>query len=171
MCDLIDVVSKNGALLLNAGPKPDGTIPEGDARILRAIGRWLSVNGEAIYDTRPWTIPGEGPTEVAEGSFTDTKRASFTGQDFRFTRNGDVLYAIALAWPGDEAVIASLRQGSALLTSRIEQVSMLGAGSLEWSQDSAGLRVRTPAQKPCEDAFTFRIQLSHEPSHPSVPFP
>lgn len=154
--DLVDVVSKNGALLLNIGPRPDGTIPEPDADILRAIGRWLAVNGEAIYDTRPWKVHGEGPTEVAEGSFTDTNRTPFTGQDFRFTANGTILYAIALDWPGEEAVIRTLAAG----TAAIAAVSMLGAGQLEWTQDSTGLRIKTPAQKPCDHAFSFRIQFA-----------
>src|SRR5262249_23947805 len=126
--DLIDVVSKNGALLLNIGPKPDGTIPEPEAAMLREIGRWLAVNGEAIYDTRPAQIFGEGPTEVAEGQFTDTKRTEFTGEDYRFTANSKALYAIALAWPGEMAVIKSVGTGSTLQMGKITQISMLGAG-------------------------------------------
>lgn len=96
MGDLIDIVSKNGALLLNIGPRPDGTIPEEQVRILLEIGRWLETNGEAIYGTRPWNIYGEGPTKVAGGSFKDTARQAFTRQDIRFTTKGNVLYAIAL---------------------------------------------------------------------------
>ena len=158
--DLIDVVSKNGALLLNVGPKPDGTIPELEVEMLRAIGRWLTVNGEAIYDTRPAAMYGEGPTEVAEGQFTDTNRTSFTGQDFRFTTKGNALYAIALAWPGEEALIKSLTKGSALHTGNIVTISMLGASELEWTQDSDGLHIKTPVQKPCNDAFSFKIQFA-----------
>jgi alpha-L-fucosidase len=158
--DLIDVVSKNGALLLNIGPKPDGTIPEPEVEMLRAIGRWLVVNGEAIYNTRPASIFGEGPTEVAEGQFTDTNRSSFTGQDFRFTTNGSTLYAIAMAWPGEEAHIKSLAKGSSLQKGEIAKISMLGAGNLEWTQDEAGLHIKTPAQKPCDDAFSFKIQFA-----------
>lgn len=152
--DLVDVVSKNGALLLNIGPKPDGTIPEQDAQILQAIGRWLAINGEAIYDTRPWRINGEGPTEVSEGSFTDTDRSAFTGEDFRFTANGNILYAIALGWPGSEAVIKSLGTG----TYEIAEINLLGAGRLEWHQDHDGLHIKLPSQKPCEHAFCFKIQ-------------
>jgi len=158
--DLVDVVSKNGALLLNVGPRPDGTIPQPEGEILRSIGRWLAVNGEAIYNTRPWKVHGEGPTEVSEGSFTDTERSSFTGSDFRFTANGNLLYATALAWPGEEAIIKSLRKGSPLQTGAITEISMLGAGRLEWSQDDDGLHIKTPEQKPCEDAFSFKIQFA-----------
>jgi len=72
--DLVDIVSKNGALLLNVGPKPDGTIPAEEVALLTEIGQWMQVNGEAIYDARPWKVFGEGPTKVASGEFTDTNR-------------------------------------------------------------------------------------------------
>lgn len=157
--DLVDVVSKNGALLLNIGPRPDGSIPDGDIQILRDIGQWLTVNGEAIYDTRPAKVYGEGPTEVSEGAFTDTHRQSFTGEDLRFTTKENVLYAIALAWPGEHAHIKSLSTDSDMQSGKITQVSMLGAGNLEWTQDSEGLHIQTPSEMPCKDAFTFRIQF------------
>ena len=157
--DLIDIVSKNGALLLNIGPKPDGTIPEPEQQMLRDIGRWLQVNGEAIYDTRPWTIFGEGPTQVAEGAFTDTKRSRFTGQDIRFTQKGDALYAILLAWPGEKAVIQSLGSDKGLWTKPITQVELLGhSGPLTWQQAGGALTVQLPAQPPCDHAYTLKIR-------------
>lgn len=96
---------------------------------------------------------------MAEGQFTDTKRASFTGQDFRFTTKGNSLYAIALAWPGEEVVIKSLAAGSSLQMGNITKVSLLGAGDVQWTQDSDGLHIKTPAQKPCDDAFSFKVQF------------
>ena len=71
-------------MLLNIGPKPDGTIPEPEEDILKEIGKWLALNGEAIYGTRPWHLFGEGPTEILEGHFTDTKRMDFTGKDIGY---------------------------------------------------------------------------------------
>ena len=87
---LVDIVSKNGALLLNVGPKSDGTIPEQAKNVLLAMGRWLSVNGEAIYGTRPWKISGEGPTKVVGGTFHDTATKPYTSQDIRFTTRDGV---------------------------------------------------------------------------------
>jgi len=106
---LIDIVSKNGNLLLNIGPRSDGTIPEEVQAVLRDVGSWLKLNGEAIYGTRPWKIYGEGPTKVAAGSFHDTDTAGYTAEDFRFTTKGKTLYAIELGWPSrGETMIHSL---------------------------------------------------------------
>ena len=158
--DLVDIVSKNGALLLNIGPRPDGTIPEPEQEILRDIGRWLAVNGEAIYGTRPWHTYGEGPTEILEGGFTDTKRQAFTSQDIRFTTKDKRLYATCLDWPEGEATITALGSGSAIQADTIAEISMLGAaGTLDWSQDEGGLKIKTPPTKPCDYAFTFKIAL------------
>lgn len=156
--DLVDIVSKNGALLLNIGPKPDGTIPDEEQKILLDVGKWLEVNGEAIYGTRPWLVYSEGPTQVVAGSFSDTKRKEFTGEDFRFTTRGDTLYAIALALPSEQAVIKSLATNSGLFDGKVTGVSLLGhKGKLKWTQDETGLKVQMPAKKPCEHACTLKI--------------
>jgi alpha-L-fucosidase len=171
--DLVDIVSKNGCLLLNIGPKPDGTIPEEEEQILIEIGRWLEVNGEAIYETRPWRVFGEGPTEVAAGMFTDTKRASFTGEDFRFTTKNGILYATALAWPENRRLLVrSLAKGEAI----VGAVGLLGYdGNLVWKQTEKGLEVELPEEKPCEHAFVLKITDSAFvwPSTPpdDCPFP
>lgn len=156
--DLVDVVSKNGALLLNIGPRPDGTIPEPEQQMLREIGQWLAINGAAIYGTRPWKIFGEGPTEVSEGSFTDTQRSAFTGEDIRFTTKGEILYATALAWPGETLTIRSLGSATGLWERPIQRVRLLGhEGALTWSRTEQALVITMPAQPPCEHAFVVEI--------------
>ncbi len=159
--DLIDIASKNGALLLNIGPKPDGTIPEPAQKILLDIGRWLSVNGEAIYGTRPFAVYGEGPTPVLSGGFTDRKSKPFTGRDIRFTSKGNALYAIALDWPdGPEMVVSSLGSEGPLKGRSIRSVRLLGTkDSLKWTQSAGGLKISLPAQKTGEYAYAFRIEL------------
>jgi alpha-L-fucosidase len=154
---LVDVVSKNGNLLLNIGPRSDGTIPKPAQKILLAIGGWLSVNGEAIYGTRPWSRFGEGPTSVATGAFADKADRPFTAQDFRFTTHNGVLYAIELGWPkGGESVIRSLAASSA----QVQEVSLLGyEGKLQWHQDAEGLHIDLPDGAVGEYAFAFRIRL------------
>jgi alpha-L-fucosidase len=157
--DLVDIVSKNGALLLNIGPRPDGAIPEPEQAILREIGEWLAVNGEAIYETRPWKIYGEGPTSVVEGSFNDTKRESFTSEDFRFTSRGNSVYAVALGWPqSGEFLVRSFSTTSELFEGEIGEVTLLGSEeAISWTRDKEGLRVKVPADPPCRNAYGLRI--------------
>jgi alpha-L-fucosidase len=157
--ELVDIVSKNGCLLLNIGPRSDGTIPTEVQSLLLDIGAWLNVNGEAIYGTRPWKISGEGPTKVIGGAFKDTAGTPFTGEDIRFTAKGDTLFAVALAWPGNgKLTIKSLASGGALTKSKIQAVQLLGyTGKLHWVQNRNGLVVDLPAQKPGDYAFAFKI--------------
>jgi alpha-L-fucosidase len=158
--DLIDIVSKNGSLLLNIGPKPDGTIPDPEQRMLRDIGGWLAINGEAIYGTRPWTLFGEGPTAVIEGPFADTKRKPFTAEDVRFTRKGATIYAIALAWPssGQLTIKALGRQTGSPLAGEIAKVELLGGKApVKWTRDASGLHVDLPATPISEYAVALRV--------------
>lgn len=157
--DLIDIVSKNGALLLNIGPRPDGSIPEPEQALLLHIGEWLVINGEAIYGTRPWKIFGEGPTQVVDGSFNDTKRAPFTSQDIRFTTHDDTLYALLLAWPESGRVtIKALGTDAALYEKPIKKVELLGiAEPLHWQRSGAALVIDMPTCKPCDHAFALRV--------------
>jgi alpha-L-fucosidase len=159
--DLVDIVSKNGSLLLNIGPKSDGTIPEAEEAILREIGSWLALNGEAIYGTRPFAVFGEGPTAVVEGPFADEKRKPFSSEDVRFTTREGRVYAIALAWPADgRLTIRSLARGSAHLAREIRTVELVGSNEpLKWQQGIAGLRVELPAKANAPFALALRVSL------------
>ncbi|MEO6290773.1 MAG: alpha-L-fucosidase [Ginsengibacter sp.] len=154
--NLIDIVSKNGNLLLNIGPRSDGTITDEETNVLLGTGKWLAINGEAIYGTRPWKLFGEGPTESASGEFKDQK--TFISKDIRFTTKGDTLYAITLALPALKEV---LNIGSLSLKSdngAIANVELIGSGEkLNWSQKKDALIIKAPVSYPSEDAAAFRI--------------
>jgi alpha-L-fucosidase len=158
---LIDIVSKNGNLLMNVGPKSDGTIPDEVQQILLDVGAWLNANGEAIYGTRPWRIYGEGPTKVVAGLFHDTDTTRYTPEDFRFTTRGDVLYAIGLGWPTHgEAMIRSLAQ--TVGSERVQSVVLLGSDAkLQFDQRADGLHLQLPAQAPAKYAYALRVTFDH----------
>lgn len=158
--DFVDIVSKNGNLLLNIGPKADGTITDEQQHVLREIGKWLLINGEAIFYSRPWRIAEEGATKGTSGYMTDHKKTEYTGADIRFTTRGEYLYAILLSWPGDEAFIKSLAE-EAVKQKKIESVSILGYDNpLEYTFTTDGLRVFLPKQKPSEYAHVLKIKLT-----------
>jgi alpha-L-fucosidase len=163
--ELVDVVSKNGSLLLNIGPKADGAIPEQARAILLQIGAWLQVNGEAIYGSRPWILYGEGPTKVTS-SAKETDNQTFTSEDIRYTTHNGVLYAIALGRPANgELRLRSLWRGTPYLSGPVCSVQMLGSRKqLAWTQREDGLHIELPQNTPDELAFTFRILESS--SHP-----
>ncbi len=158
---LADVVSKNGNLLMNIGPRSDGTIPNEVQQVLLEVGGWLKVNGDAIYGTRPWKVYGEGPTKVAAGSFHDTETQPYTADDFRFTTKGSDLFAIELAWPtSGEAVIHSLGTAGLPPGQHIQAISLLGSESkLSYEQRADGLHVKLPAKPAGDIAFALRITL------------
>lgn len=129
---LVDVVSKNGNLLINIGPKADGTIPDYAVKVLESVGEWLKVNGEAIYGSHYWDNYKDG--------------------DIRFTRKGNVLYAIALEWPEEEIRLTTLAG------KRVTKVEMLGLPDvIHWTAAADALVIQPPAKRPCKYAYTFRI--------------
>jgi alpha-L-fucosidase len=159
---LIDIVSKNGNPLLNIGPRSDGIIPDEVQKVLRDVGSWLAVNGDAIYGTRPWKLYGEGPTKVASGSFHDTDTGTYTAEGFRFTTKGNTLYVIELGWPsGGEAVVHSLGNNP-LGSQKVGSLALLGSDAkLQFQQQPDGLHIQLPAQAPGKYAYAFRVILEN----------
>ncbi len=155
--NLIDIVSKNGNLLLNIGPRSDGTITDEETQTLLGTGKWLDINGEAIYGTRPWKIFGEGPTESASGSFADQKKP-FTAQDIRFTTKGDVLYVIAMGQPVASTTIKNL--GTKATNRIIESVGLIGSNEkISWAQQADALVIKPSKTYPSENAVVYKISF------------
>ena len=156
---LIDVVSKNGNLLLSIPVRGDGSIDSDEVAFLEAMASWLPQHGEAIFGTRPYTVYGEGPPEPIEANFSEKTRAH-TAEDIRFTTRGEVLYAFALGWPTNGTVrVKTLRRGGEHALPRpVQRVDLIGAGSaLRFEQTAEALVVRMPAERPNPYAYALRI--------------
>lgn len=163
---LIDVVSKNGNLLLHVSLRADGSLPDDAGVVLDEIGAWLAVNGEAIYDTIPWRVFGEGPTETVGGPEGEKRTLSYTPEDIRYTAKTwydrdvphETLYAIVLGWPGprEEVILGELADVPGARP--IGTVRLLGYdGALRILRDRAGLHIQLPVEPPNPHALVFRI--------------
>lgn len=161
---LCDIVSKNGYLLLDVSPKPDGTIPEDQKNTLLGIGKWLDMNGEAIYNTRPWVIDGEGPTTLKkDGHFNENWEAIYTDKDIRYTRSKDnkTLYVIVLDRPTEDKITAKMM--STILPyfeGEIDNISLIGSDEkVGWKRDVYGLELSFPENHPGKHAFCYKVTL------------
>jgi alpha-L-fucosidase len=163
---LVDIVSKNGNLLLSIPLRGDGTIDDDEVALLEGMAKWMAVNGEAIFSTRPWIVLGEGPSAVEApeagqfGGAKDVRSRPYTSEDIRFTATRDALYAFVMAWPADKKVriraLASGGPNESML--HVDNVALLGHdGKLNWSQDQDGLHIDFPATAPSEHVVALKI--------------
>jgi alpha-L-fucosidase len=166
---LVDIVSKNGNLMLSVPVRGDGTIDEKERKVVTEIGDWMAINHEAIFGTRPWLIAGEGPVMEAAtaqslsatkpvGGFNEGKTIN-TSADIRFTTHGNVLYAMPLVWPADGRVtIKSLADNLDKYTSVIASVELLGSSTpVQWQRGKEGLVITGPTQAPCAGPCVLKI--------------
>jgi alpha-L-fucosidase len=160
---LIDIVSKNGNLLLNVVQTPEGDLEPDVLAILNEIAGWIPANGEGIYGTRPWKVYGEGPSmkKQAKGTFGGVKDVRpHVSTDIRFTSKGETLYAFCMEKPTGDIIIASLGKNSKLATGQIESIKMLGSDTkIKWSQNNETLIIRKPAKLPSWNVLCFKIEF------------
>jgi alpha-L-fucosidase len=162
---LIDVVSKNGNLMLNIPVRGDGSIDELERTIVNEIGLWMKGNSESIYGTRPWKIFGEGPQQESAGAltaqgFNEGKGKSYTSADIRFVQKGKILYATVMAWPENgTAIIKSLGKESPYHTNKIKQIKLVSTGEkLKFKQNAQTLEIYFPNQKP-EASYANALEI------------
>ncbi len=155
---LMDIISKNGNLLLNVVQYPDGSLPPEALTFLNEMAAWISVNGDAVYNTRPWKIYGEGPTKAAAGHFKED--TAYTADDIRFTTKNNSVYATTLAQPEKEVRIASMGTKSVYLDHPVKAVKLLGSSqNLKWTQDADALVIQLPEKLPSLYGSSFKIEF------------
>lgn len=155
---LIDVVSKNGNMLLDVGPRADGTIPDEVKSRLRTIGAWMRINGEAIYESRPAERFGEGPTRIKAGSYVADHVHDFTAEDIRFTTRGRAFYVLVMGAPGSQVKVVSLKRDTPLPGGPLTKAQMLGGtGVLKWEWTPDGLTIHMPETRPSDDAVAIKL--------------
>jgi alpha-L-fucosidase len=157
---LIDIVSKNGNLMLNIPLKGDGTIDSDERAFLEAIATWIPKHGEAIYGTRPFKVFGEGPPDVTDSAnFNESKARPYTSEDIRFTQKGDTLYAFAFVWPeSGKLTIKTLARDASVFPKPVRRVEMITGGPVPHTQDANGLTLTLPATAPNPYAYAFVIR-------------
>jgi alpha-L-fucosidase len=163
---LLDAVSKNGNLLLNVPMKADGTMDASAVKTVEAIGEWMAIHGEGIYETRPWEVYGEGVFIDTAGHNLESKMHSYTQKDFRFTKKDQTLYAFCLVNPSDDLLITSLASGARNKPHQIASVKLLGSGEqLSWKQTKDGLAIERPSKLPTPYSICFEITFQNDTSN------
>jgi alpha-L-fucosidase len=160
---LVDIVSRNGNLLLNFPLPNSGALDATEMKTLDEITRWMAVNSEGIHGTRPWKLFGEGPgtklAAVPGQRFNENSRKDLTAEDVRFTTKGDAVYAFVMGWPENETVIKPLGTDNAGV--KVANVALLGfPGKLVWTQEAEGLRVQMPQAKPCDHVIALKVSAA-----------
>jgi alpha-L-fucosidase len=159
---LVDIVSRNGNLLLNFPLPSSGMLDSDELGILDGITKWMAVNSEGIYSTRPWKVYGDGPSTHASSSgdakFNEKNRKDLSASDVRFTTKGNTLYAFVMGWPEGRAVIKALGTSASPSFGKIENVQLLGhGGGLKWTQNPDGLKIDLPNERPSDYAVAFKV--------------
>jgi alpha-L-fucosidase len=153
---LVDVVSKNGTLLLSIPQKGDGTIDDQERIVLKDLGKWMHINSEGIYGSRPWKTYGEGPTQTPRGRDADMP-IPYTQEDMRFTTKDGFLYIYVLAVPETPIQVKTLGL-SHRFTQAVKSISMLGSDEpIRWQQEDEFLSIECPNKLPCNEVITFKI--------------
>ena len=162
---LVDIVSKNGNLLLNIPVRGDGSIDEKELKVVEDITKWMDINSECIFETRPWQIYGEGPNAenanpINAQGFNEGKGEPYTSEDIRFTQKGDVLYAVVMELPskGQEVMIKSLSPNNQYYSKKFDQVEMLGGNIISYKFDKEGLSITLPDKMDLIAPIAFKIQ-------------